>query len=101
MPQPLSDIVAKALEIEPENRFATAREFAQHLESWLGITPSMIGSITDQLLVPSPMQKPIWKYTAIGAIVLMLTVAGLGLPKKFFSGSSKKAAHEPVSVLVA
>ena len=101
IPKPLSDIVAKALEIEPENRFAKASEFAQHLESFLGISPSMIGSITDQSLVPLPAQKPIWKYTTIGAIVLLLAVAGIGLPKKFFSGSSKNVAHVPVSVLVA
>src|SRR6266478_793881 len=101
VPKPLSDIVAKALEIEPENRFASASEFAQHLESWLGISPSMIGSITDQALVPLPAQKPIWKYTAIGTLALLLAFAGLGLPKKFFPGSAKKTAHEPVSVLVA
>jgi tetratricopeptide (TPR) repeat protein len=100
-PKAFSDIVEKALEIEPENRFASANEFAQHLESWLGISPSMIGSITDQALVPLPTQKPIWKYTAIGALALLLAFAGLGLPKKFFPGSAKKTAHEPVSVLVA
>ena len=102
VPKPLSDIVAKALEIEPENRFASASEFAQHLESWLGISPSMIGSITDQALVPLPVQKPIWKYTAIATMVLfLLAIAVLGIPKKFFSGSSTKIAHQPVSVLVA
>jgi len=102
VPKPLSDIVAKALEIEPENRFASASEFAQHLESWLGISPSMIGSITDQALVPLVVQKPIWKYTAIATMVLLLlAIAGLGLPKKFSSGSSTKIAHQPVSVLVA
>jgi serine/threonine protein kinase/tetratricopeptide (TPR) repeat protein len=101
IPKPLSDIVAKALEIEPENRFATAHEFAQHLETWLGISPSLIGSITDQLLVPLPGQKPVWKYTAIAAMVLLVAAAGIGLPKKFFPGSSKKTTHEPVSVLVA
>jgi serine/threonine protein kinase/tetratricopeptide (TPR) repeat protein len=100
IPKPLSDIVAKALEIEPENRFANAGEFAQHLEVWLGISPSMIGSITDQALVPLKPQKPIWKYTAIVAVVLLLAVAGLGFPKKFFPGSSAKVAHQPVSVLV-
>src|SRR5258706_8125935 len=82
IPKPLSDIVAKALEIEPENRFANAGEFAQHLEVWLGISPSMIGSITDQALAPLRVQKPIWKYTAIGAIVVLLAVAVVGFPKK-------------------
>src|SRR5260221_9342127 len=101
IPKPLSDIVAKALEIEPENRFANAGEFAQHLEVWLGISPSMIGSITDQALAPLRVQKPIWKYTAIGAIVVLLAVAVVGFPKKFLPGSSAKVAHQPVSVLVA
>src|SRR5579859_5328195 len=101
IPKSLSDIVAKALEIEPENRFANAGEFAQQLEIWLGISPSMIGSITDQALAPLQVQKPIWKYTAVGAIVVLLAVAGLGLPKKFSPGSSKNVAHAPVSVLVA
>src|SRR6516164_6470260 len=36
IPKPLSDIVAKALEIEPNDRFSSATEFAQHLESWIG-----------------------------------------------------------------
>src|SRR5258708_33171030 len=98
--KPFSDIVEKALEIEPENRFASANEFAQHLESWLGISPSMIGSIADPALVPLPAQKPIWKYTAIGALALLLAFAGLGLPKKYFSPSPKKAAPEPLILAV-
>ena len=101
IPKAFSDIVEKALEIEPENRFANAKEFAQHLESWLGISPSMIASITDQALVPLPAQKPIWKYTAIAVTILLLAVAGLGLPRIFSPDSSKKVAHAPVSVLVA
>jgi len=102
IPKPLSDIVAKALEIEPGNRFSSASEFAQNLESWLGISPSTVGSTTYQaLVVPQPTQRPIWKYTAIGAIVLLIGVAALGLPRKFLSTASKKIAHDPVSVLVA
>jgi eukaryotic-like serine/threonine-protein kinase len=101
IPKPLSDIVAKALEIEPANRFASAAEFAHNLESWLGISPSMAGSTTYQALVPQPAQRPIWKYTAIGAIVLLFGLAAIGLPRKFFSRSSKTTAHSPVGVLVA
>jgi Flp pilus assembly protein TadD/predicted Ser/Thr protein kinase len=99
IPQPLSDIVAKALEIDPKDRFQSATEFAQNLESWLGVSPS--GTIIQQVLPPLPVHKPIWKYTAIAAIVLLVAVAALGLPKKFFSLGSKKAAQQPVSVLVA
>ena len=102
IPKALCDIVAKALEIEPHNRFASAAEFAQSLQSWLGISPSMVGSTTYQaLVVPQPAQKPIWKYTAIAALVLLIALAAIGLPKKFFSNSAPKAAHPPVSVLVA
>jgi len=61
----------------------------------------MIGSTTYQALVPLQPQKPVWKYTAIGAIVLLIAVAAIGVPRKFFSNLSKKTAHEPVSVLVA
>jgi eukaryotic-like serine/threonine-protein kinase len=101
IPKPLSDIVAKALEIDPKDRFSNATEFAQHLESWLGISPSMVGSTTYQALAPLPVQKSAWKYIAIGAIVLLITVASLGFPKKFFSGPSKTTVHQPVGVLVA
>jgi len=101
IPQPLSDIVAKALEIEQENRFASAGEFAHALESWLGISPSVVGATTYQAPAPSLKRKPIWKYTAMIAIGLLVAVAGLGLPKRFLPGAGKKAAHQPVSVLVA
>src|SRR6266700_6903652 len=36
IPKPLNDIVMKALEVEPEDRWARAREMAQQLEIWLG-----------------------------------------------------------------
>src|SRR5436309_6073745 len=45
----LSDIVSKCLEIEPEKRFASAREMAQQLEIWQG--PSA-GSST--VILPAP-----------------------------------------------
>src|SRR5215471_13831312 len=98
IPSPLCGIVARALEIEPRERFSNATEFAQHLESWLGISPSTVGSTTYQALVPpQPAPKPIWKYTAIGALVVLVAVAAIGLPRRFLSGSAPKAAHPPVS----
>src|SRR5882672_12577117 len=36
IPKPLSDIIDKAMEIEPADRFASAGEMAQQLEIWLG-----------------------------------------------------------------
>jgi eukaryotic-like serine/threonine-protein kinase len=48
-----------------------------------------------------PAQKPIWKYTAIAATILLLGIAGLGLPRRFLPDSSKKVEHAPLGVLVA
>lgn len=36
IPQPLSDIARKCLEIDPQKRFASAAELLQHIEMWQG-----------------------------------------------------------------
>jgi serine/threonine protein kinase/tetratricopeptide (TPR) repeat protein len=93
LPQALSDIVVKALEIEPEKRFASAGEMAQQLEIWLG--PSA-GSST--IILPAPKTAAYWKW-ASGALAVLLVAAVIAFRLK---GPSKpKAAHPPVSVLVA
>src|SRR6266404_3083326 len=93
LPQALSDIVVKALEIEPKNRFASAREMAQQLEIWLG--PSE-GSST--IIAPAPRTAAYWKW-ASAALAILLVAAVIAFRLK---GPSKpKAAHAPVSVLVA
>jgi tetratricopeptide (TPR) repeat protein len=92
VPQALSDFVAKALEIEPKNRFASALEMAQQLEIWLG--PSE-GSST--ILVPAPGTAAYWKWASAAlAVLLMVGVATFRL-----MNPKPKAAHAPVSVLVA
>ena len=92
VPQALSDIVAKALEIEPKNRFASALEMAQQLEIWLG--PSE-GSST--ILVPAPGTAAYWKWASAALAVLLIAAV-----VTFRLMSSKpKGAHPPVSVLVA
>jgi len=93
LPQALSDTVVKALEIEPKNRFASAREMAQQLEIWLG--PSA-GSET--IFLPAPRISAYWKW-ASGALAVLLVAAMIGFRLK---GPPKpKATFHPVSVLVA
>jgi eukaryotic-like serine/threonine-protein kinase len=92
LPQELSDIVVKALEIEPEKRFASAREMAQQLEAWLG--PSE-GSST--IIVPPPRTAAYWKWASAALAVLL--VAGVATLR--FYKPKPKAVHPPVSVLVA
>src|SRR6266852_6000181 len=91
LPQALSNIVVKALEIEPKNRFASAREMAQQLEIWLG--PSE-GSST--IIVPAPRTAAYWKWAS--AALAILLVASVALR---FNRPKPKATFHPVSVLVA
>src|SRR5258708_18608801 len=62
IPRPLSDIVAKAMEIEPEDRFANAGEMAQQLEIWLG--PS---AATSYIYVTAPRSRTYWKWASARA----------------------------------
>src|SRR6266850_4145004 len=93
LPQPLSDIVVKALEIEPKNRFASAREMAQQLEIWLG--PSAGG---ETIFLPAPRTSGYWKWASAALGVLL--VASL-IAFRLRGPAKPKAAHAPVSVLVA
>src|SRR5579859_7539728 len=92
IPKPLSDIVAKAMEIEPADRFASAGEMAQQLEIWLG--PSAGTSV---IYVPAPPRRAYWKWGSASLVVLLVT-AGLGFR---FMNPRPNAVHAPVSVLVA
>ncbi len=67
LPQALSNIVVKALEIEPKNRFASAREMAQQLEVWLG--PSAGG---ETIFLPAPRIKPYWKWASAALAILLV-----------------------------
>ena len=92
LPKPLNDIVMKALEVEPENRWASAREMALQLEIWLG--PSAESSA---IYLPAPRATPYWKWASAAlAVLLMVAVVAFRL-----KNPKPKAAHPPVSVLVA
>ena len=93
LPLALNDIVVKTLQIEPENRFASAREMAHQLEIWLG--PSAESSA---IFLPAPRTTHYWKW-ASGALGVLLIVAVVAFRLK---GPAKPPpVHAPVSVLVA
>jgi len=93
LPPALNDIVVRALQIEPENRFASAREMAHQLEIWLG--PSAESSA---IFLPAPRTTHYWKW-ASGALGVLLIVAIVAFRLK---GPAKPPpVHAPVSVLVA
>src|SRR5215472_1219430 len=92
LPSELNDIVVKALEIEPEDRFPRAREMAHRLEIWLG--PSAGGST---IFLPAP-RLAYWKWGSAALAVWL--VAGL-VVLRLKSPSKPKPTHPPVTVLVA
>jgi len=93
LPLALNGIVVKALQIEPESRFASAREMAHRLEIWLG--PSAESSA---IFLPAPRTTHYWKW-ASGALGVLLIVAIVAFRLK---GPAKPPpVHAPVSVLVA
>src|SRR5712692_6410827 len=93
IPKPLNDIVMKALEVEPEDRWARAREMAHQLEIWLG--PSADSST---IFLPAPRITAYLKW-ASAALAILLVAAVIGFRLK---GPPKpRVAHAPVSVLVA
>jgi tetratricopeptide (TPR) repeat protein/predicted Ser/Thr protein kinase len=93
IPKPISDVVMKCLEIDRDQRFASAKEIEQQLDMWLG--PSE-GNST--LILPASRTAAYWKW-ASAALAILLIAAVIGFRLK---GPPKpKAAHAPVSVLVA
>jgi len=97
IPKEISDIVAKLLEIAPANRFANAGELAWRLESWLGISNPAL-TATGTVALPAGKSSFYWKWIAAG---LGLLLAGGGVAFWLKSSATPKAAHAPVSVLVA
>jgi tetratricopeptide (TPR) repeat protein len=93
IPKPLNDIVMRALEIEPAERWASAREMAQQLEIWLG--PSAESST---IFLPAPKTVAYWKWASAALAGLLLVAAIVGIR---FYNPKPKAAHPPVTVLVA
>lgn len=93
VPKPLSDIVMKALEIKVEDRVSSARAMAHQLEIWLG--PSVESST---IFLPAPRTTHNWKW-ASAALAMLLAVAGVAFWLK--NPAKPKAAHAPLSILVA
>jgi tetratricopeptide (TPR) repeat protein len=92
VPKPLNDIVMKALEIDPEKRWASAHDVAQQIEIWLG--PSAGSSM---VFLPAP-RLAYWKLGSAALAVLL--VAGL-VVFRLKSPSKPTPPHPPVTVLVA
>ena len=103
IPKGLSDIVAKCLERDLEQRYQNVQEILNDLDAFQGSRPvmaSMAGT------VPAPVIKPAvpWKWVGAGTLALVVAIGGWALRSKFGGSTvapNNGAAHAPVSVLVA
>lgn len=93
LPPALNAVVVKALQIEPEDRFGSAREMAHQLEIWLGPTAE-----SSTIFLPAP-RTHYWKWASAALATLLIVAAVVAFRLK--NPSKPKAAHPPVSVLVA
>jgi len=91
IPKALSDIVAKCLERELENRYQNVQEILQDLDAFQGARPTL-ASISLPIQAPVlPPPKPAlpWKWITVGALVVALVGGGWAFKSGVFrSGGS-------------
>ncbi len=93
IPQALSEIVKKSLEIDPQKRFASATELLHAIEDWQGP-----GSGTRVTMGRASVLPGYAKWVGAG-LAALLVVAGFVLRPKF--SSQPAAPHAAVTLLIA
>jgi tetratricopeptide (TPR) repeat protein/predicted Ser/Thr protein kinase len=93
IPQPLSEIVRKCLEIDPQKRFASASEILHAIEEWQGP-----GSGTRVAMGRASVLPGYGKWVAAGLLAASV-VAGFVIRPKV--NSPPAAPHAPVTLLIA
>jgi eukaryotic-like serine/threonine-protein kinase len=88
IPQPLSDIVKKCLELEPDKRFFSTTELLRAIETWQGVKGGSVDGA----------RASHWKWVAVGTAALVVVLLALMLRPKVVSTPTQ---HPPVSMLVA
>lgn len=97
VPQQLADVVAKCLELDPKDRFQTAREIFDALETWKKGEAASLSLRTHRWKRRVGMVP--WKWVAPGAVLVLVGVTAFVMRNRL---TFKPAtAHAPVSVLVA
>jgi eukaryotic-like serine/threonine-protein kinase len=94
IPQALSDIVRKCLEIDPQKRFSSATELLQQIETWQGPAAGT------RVVAPAAAAWPAYfKWVVAGALGVVLIVGGLLLRTKM--APRPTAPHAPMTLLIA
>jgi tetratricopeptide (TPR) repeat protein len=100
VPQVLSDIVGKCLEMEPQNRFQSARELHDALEAWKKGAGAPLGARSLRWAKRTLGNRAVMgSAAAVAALSVLVLVAVIAYRLK--KPSSAPTAHAPLSVLVA
>ena len=93
IPQPLSEIVRKCLEVDPQKRFASAAELLRQIETWQGPSAgTRVGTLHHGAF-------PSYAKWVGAAVCLALFAGGFFLRSKFVS--HPPSLHAPVTLLIA
>ena len=93
IPQPLSEIVRKCLEVDPQKRFASAAELLRQIETWQGPSAgTRVGTLHHGAF-------PSYAKWVGAAVCLALFAGGFFLRSKFVS--HPPSPHAPVTLLIA
>ncbi|MCI0350271.1 MAG: protein kinase [Acidobacteriales bacterium] len=99
VPQALSDIVVRCLEIDPKDRYQNVQQAIHDLALAAGLS---LGESVTGFVPALPRPQPVgrlWKWATATALVIALAVAGIVL--RSWLGSRPAAVQKPVTVLVA
>ena len=100
VPRYLSDIVEKCLEIDPQDRFQSAREICDALEAWKSGTAAPIRVRSLRWARRALRNRAAIGFAAAGAaLAVLLMVAAIGF--RLTNSRKPSAPHAPVSILVA
>jgi tetratricopeptide (TPR) repeat protein/predicted Ser/Thr protein kinase len=94
IPQPLSDIVRKCLEIDPQKRFASAADLLQRIEVWQGPAAG-----TRLVSLPVTVLPDSGKWLAAAALGVAITAGVLFFRSRIISRPT--IPHAPVTLLIA
>ena len=97
IPAPLSHIVSKCLERDPNARFSSVQEMIDQLEIWQG---KKTGQSVAAPSIIAPAKKLPWKWAAIGAAAIVLVVGAIiGVRSWTGSGGATETVRGPVTSL--
>jgi serine/threonine protein kinase/tetratricopeptide (TPR) repeat protein len=98
VPPVISDIVSKCLETKTDDRYQSAHEVINDLEAWKGGVPHSTIVPNSRRIRYAPSYQ---KWLVAGGAVLLLGLGVFLFRDKLSLHSPPKAAHAPISVLVA